>query len=140
MGVEGGEVTAGTGGDPAAERRALETLGEMTQREPVRLESRLKRRPESAGLDACSTRGLVDLDHAAKLAQVDGHCRLMSRRIAPWLDSTDDARSAAEWCHARLRATRPVERGRDLVLSARIGDDVWCVTVVADKPAYVIGE
>jgi hypothetical protein len=52
VGVEGGEMTARAGRDPAAERRALETLREMTKREPVRLELRFQRRPESAGLDA----------------------------------------------------------------------------------------
>ena len=52
MGVERGEMTARAGRDPAAERRALETLREMTKRKPERLELRLQRRPESAGFDA----------------------------------------------------------------------------------------
>jgi hypothetical protein len=61
MGVESGEMTAGTGRDPTAERRALETLREMTKREPVRFELGLQRRPEGAGLDAGGARGLVYL-------------------------------------------------------------------------------
>ena len=112
----------------------------MAKREPVRLELRFERRPEGAGLDARGARGLVDLEHAAQLAQVDRHRRLVSRRIAAWLDAADDARSAAERRHARLRAAGPVEHGRDLLLIARIGDHVRRVAVVADKPAYIIGE
>src|SRR5271165_3290830 len=140
MGVEAGEMTAGARRDPATERRELETLREMPKRQPVRLELCLERRPEGTGFDVRGARGLVDLDHAAKLAQVDGHRRLMARPLAPWLDPADDARSAAERRHARLRATRPIEHRRDLILRARIGDDVRRAGVVAGKSADVIGK
>ena len=60
MGVEGGTMTAGAGRDPAAECRTLETLREVTKREPMRLELGFQRRPESAGLDASGTRDLVN--------------------------------------------------------------------------------
>jgi hypothetical protein len=43
------------------------------------------------------------------------------RRIALWLDSTDDTRSAAKRGHARLGAAGPVEHRRDLLLGTRIG-------------------
>ena len=75
-------MTAGAGRDPAAERRTLESLREVTKREPMRLELGFQRRPESTGLDACGARGLVNLQYTAKLTQVDGHRRLVSRRIA----------------------------------------------------------
>ena len=140
VGIERGEMTARAGRDPAPERRALETLREMTKREPVRLELRLQRRPESAGLDARGARGLVDFEHAAKLAQIDRYRPLVPRRIAVWLNPADDARSAAERCHARLRISGPVEHRRDLLLIARIGNHVRRVAVVTDKPAYIIGE
>jgi hypothetical protein len=61
VGVEGGEMTAGAGCDPAAERRTLETLREVTKREPMRLELGFQRRPESTGLNAGGARGLVNL-------------------------------------------------------------------------------
>ena len=85
VGVERGEMTARAGRDPAAERRALETLREMTKREPMRLELRLQRRSERAGLDAGGTRGLVDFEHAAKLTQVDASpspCAAPHRAVA----------------------------------------------------------
>src|SRR6478609_435005 len=99
MGVEAREMAARAGRDPAAERRALETLREMSKRQVVRLKLCLERRPECAGLDAGGARGLVDLDHATELAQVDGHRSLVARRIALGLDAADDARSAAERRH-----------------------------------------
>src|SRR5271163_3937344 len=117
-------MTAGAGRDPTAERRALETLRKMTKRERVWLKSCLQRRPECAGLDARGARGLVHFEHAAKLTQVDCHRPLVPRRIALWLDSTDNARSAAERRHRRLHATCPIEHRRDLLFIARIGNHV----------------
>src|SRR5262249_32354349 len=131
-------MTSGAGRDPAAERRTLETPREVTKREPMRLELGFQRRPESAGLNAGAARGLVDLKHSAKLAQVGRHRRLVSRRIPAGLNPAGNARSTAERGHARLGAARPIEHCYDLLLSARIGDHVRCVAVIADKPAYII--
>jgi hypothetical protein len=61
MGVKSGEMTAGAGRNPTAERRALETLREMTKREPMQFELGFQRRPEGAGLDVGGARGLVYL-------------------------------------------------------------------------------
>ena len=44
--VERGEVAAGAGGDPAAERRVLERLRVVAQRQPVLAQLLLERRPE----------------------------------------------------------------------------------------------
>ena len=51
VGVERGEVAAGAGGDPAAERRELKRLREVAQGEPVRAELLLEARAGGAGLD-----------------------------------------------------------------------------------------
>ena len=134
---ERGEMTAGAGRDPATERRTLETLREVTKREAMRLELSFQRRSENAGLDAGGARGLVNLQHTVKLAQVDGHRRLVSRRVAARLNAADDARSPAERGHTRLGAARPIEHCY-LLLGARIGDHIRCVAVIADKPAYII--
>src|SRR6516165_6607210 len=131
-------MTAGAGGDPAAERRTLETLREVTKREPMRLELGFQHRSESAGLDASGARGLVNLQYMAKLAQVDRHRRLVSRRIAAWLNPAVHARSTAKRDHTRLGAARPIEHCYDLLLSARIGDHIRCAAVIADKPTYII--
>ena len=62
---------AGAGRDPAAERRVLERLREVAQRQAVLAELRLERRAGRAGLDARRARDLVDLEHAVERAQVD---------------------------------------------------------------------
>ena len=57
--------------DPAAERRVLEALREMAQRETVRLELRFERGTVGAALDQRGARRFVDLPHLAHLAQID---------------------------------------------------------------------
>ena len=106
----------------------------------MRFELRLQGGPERASLYARGARSSVDFEHTAKLAQVDRHRRLMALRIALWLNAADDARSAAKGCNAHLRAARPVEYCRDLVLGARVGNDVRRAGVVAGEPADVIGK
>src|SRR6185503_10387508 len=123
--------------DPAAERRAFETLREMAERQPVRPQLRLERGSEDAALDARGARSLVHLEDAAKVAEIDGDCRLVSGGIADRLDAADDARSAAERCHARLLATGPIEHRRDVCFGAWIGNDVRHFGIVAEKPADV---
>src|SRR5882672_8692159 len=60
VGVERGVVAAAAGGDPAAERRELEGLREMAQRQAERPESAFQRRPEGAALYARGLRRRVD--------------------------------------------------------------------------------
>src|SRR6516165_10509023 len=102
-------MTAGAGRDPAAERRTLETLREVTKRESMGLELGFQSWPECAGLNGSGARGLVNIQYTAKLAQVDRHRRLVSRRVAARLNPADDARSTAERGHTRLSAARPIE-------------------------------
>ena len=62
--VERREVAAGARGDPAAERRELEGLREVAQRQAVLGELLLEARAGRAGLDARGARDRVDLEHA----------------------------------------------------------------------------
>ena len=55
------------------------------------------------------------------------------------LDAAAHARSAAERRDRRVGAAGPVEHGRDLLLVARIGDDVGRVRVVAREAAREVG-
>ena len=73
--VEGGEVAARAGGDPAAESRELEALRIVPDREPVRFQRRFDRRAADAGLDACGAARLVHFEHAVS--------RRRSRLTAP---------------------------------------------------------
>jgi len=84
-------MAARASSDPAAERRALETLRKMTKRDSVRLQLRFQRRTECAGLDARGARRLVHFEHAAKLTQVDRHRPLVPPGNALWLDPADNA-------------------------------------------------
>ena len=67
----GGVVAARTRGDPAAERRELERLREVTEREAVRLQLLLERGAEHARLDLRGAGALVDLEHAAEPPEVE---------------------------------------------------------------------
>ena len=121
--VEGGEVAAGAGRDPAAERRELKRLREVAQRESVGAELLLEPRAGGAGLDPRRQRHRVDLEHAVERLQVDGHHARMVP-AAGRLDAADHARAAAERDHRRARRQRPFEHGLDLGLVARMGDHV----------------
>ena len=69
--VQRREVAARAGGDPAAERRELERLRKMAQREAVRAQLVLERRTEHAGLNARRARAAIDLEHAIETAEID---------------------------------------------------------------------
>ena len=71
--VQRGVVPPGPGGDPAAERRVLERLGEVTQGQPVPGELGLEPRAGGAGLDPGGARHRVHLEHTVQRAQVDRH-------------------------------------------------------------------
>ena len=67
----GGVVAAGTRGDPAAERRELERLREVAEREAVRLQLLLERGAEHARFDLRGAGALVDVEHAAEPPEVE---------------------------------------------------------------------
>src|SRR5882672_6474199 len=57
--------------DPAAERRELERLREVPEREPVRPELLLERGSEHPRLDAGGARRAIDLEHAVEVREVE---------------------------------------------------------------------
>ena len=133
------EVTAGPRRDPAAERRVLEALREVTQREPVRLELRLERRTARAGLDASGERRAVDLEHAVEALEVEAHRRRV-RLADRGLDAAAHARPAAERDRRGALAVEPVEQRNQVTLVAREGDQVGRRRHVPAEHAYRVGQ
>ena len=64
-------MAAGAGRDPAAERRELEALRIVADREAVRFQRRLDRRAANAALDARGAARAVHLEHAVEMAHVE---------------------------------------------------------------------
>ena len=71
MRIERGEMAAGAGRDPAAQGRELEALRIVADREAVRFQGRLDRRPAYAALNARSAARVVHLEHSVEMAHVE---------------------------------------------------------------------
>ena len=130
MGVKRGEMPAGAGGDPAAERRELKRLREVAQCQVVLRQLLLQSRPRRARLDPGGERDRVDLQNPIQGLHVHGHRPRVIVAHARF-DSTDDARAAAERDHRGAGRDRPIQNSGELMLVARLGDDVGRVV----KPA-----
>ena len=133
--VERREVPAGAGGDPAAERRELERLREVPQRQPMLAELVLEPRARRPGLDARGPRHGIDLEHAVERAQVERD----STRVAVAhgrLDTANHARPAAVRDRGRARVRAPFEHGLALALVARERDHVRRVVEAAAEGAH----
>ena len=115
--VVGGVVAAGTGGDPPSERREAEALREVAQREPVRPELVLERRPVDAGLDAGRPRDRIDLEDLIEAIHRHGHDGVRLRRV----DSPDHRRPGTERNDLHTVGRAPVEHGLELGLRAAGG-------------------
>ena len=102
-------VTAGARREPAAERRELERLREVAQREPVRAELVLERGAVHAGLDPRRARLAVDLEHPVERAEVDAD-RAAVVVVDVALDAADHRRAAAVG-DRRDRVRRCTSRG-----------------------------
>jgi hypothetical protein len=98
--------------------------------EPVRLQRRLDRRAQDAGLDARGAAGRVHLEHAVEPAQVeaDGAGVAVAHRR---LDAAHDRGAAPEGDDGDLGAARPVEHGGHVGLARGQGDQVRRVGEVA---------
>src|SRR5204863_7491947 len=120
--------------DPAAERGELERLREVAQRVAVATKLILEGGPRGAGLNARGPRGGVDIQHAAEPAQVDRD-RAPELLPHPGLHAADNARAApvGNCCNA-LRRT-PLEDPLDVLLGARMRDQVRRVIELAAKIA-----
>src|SRR5437870_7538604 len=139
VGVERRVVAAGAGRDPAAERRELERLREVAEREPVRPELLLERGAEYAGLDARRARGAIDLEHAVEAGEIQGDGAGVARADGR-LYAAHDARAASVRDDRRVRSRAPLEHGRDLLFRLREGDQVGRVREVAAQRAHHVAE
>ena len=106
--VERRVMAAGAGRDPAAERRALERLREMTQRQAVRAKLILERRAVHARLDPGRPRRAVDVEHLVEVAQVDTDRAAVGVADVA-LHAADDGRAAAIGNRGRARVRAPVQ-------------------------------
>ena len=134
-------MAAGARRDPAAERRILEALREVAQRESVRRELRFERGAEDAALDQRRARGAVDLVHPAHVRRSIVTAPL--KRVSSSRDSTPphDARlPPPKGVTVASTLAGPVEHGRDVRFVARIGDDVGRIVVVAEQAAHGVGK
>src|SRR5699024_9633032 len=95
VGVAGGVVAAGPGGEPAADGGELEGLREMPQRVARRPQLVLEMRAERPRLDPRGPADLVELEHPVHRAHVEAHDPGAACAVAR-LDPTDDGAAATE--------------------------------------------
>ena len=137
MGVEGGEMPARAGRDPAAQGGMREGLREVPERQPVGLQLRLQHRAEGARLDARRAARPVDLQHPVHGLQVqaDGAGEVVAH---VGLDPADDARAAAVGHHRDPRPRGPVEHADDVLLGARMEHEVGRVRHLPGEHARAV--
>ena len=134
VGAERREVATGARGDPAAERRVLERLRVVAQRQAVLAQLLLEPRPGGARLNASRLRDRVHVEHAVEPLEVD---RDDAREAVAdgRLDATHDARPASERDRRRAALLAPVEHGLELSLVPRVSDHVGkMVEAAAEGP------
>ena len=123
MGLQGGEMPAGPGRDPAPERRELERLREVAEGQAVRAQAVLEIRTERAGPDQRRAGDLVDLGDPAQPAEIDRD-RAPVAVPDPRLDAADDAGAAAERNRGEPALGAELEQAPDVVLIAGERDQV----------------
>jgi hypothetical protein len=113
-------MTTGTRREPAAERRELERLREVPQRQPVFLQLGLQRRPQHPRLDPGGPARRIDLQHLVQVLEIqrDDPVQL------PRLDPTNHGSAATEGNHRHVVARTPVEHVDHVLLGARPGHGV----------------
>ena len=123
VGLQGGEMAARPGRDPAAKGGELERLGKMAQGEPAGPQAVLEVGPERPGPDQGRARDLVDLDDPGQRTEVDrdGPAVAVSD---PGLDPADDARAAAEGHRRQPPVGAHLQHPPDVLGVAREGDHV----------------
>ena len=131
--VQRGEVAAGAGGDPAAQRRVLERLRVVAQGQAVLAQPGLELRPGGAGLDAGGARDRVHLEHAVQRLEVDAHGGVLGHA---GLHAAHHAGAAAEGDRRGARVGAPGQQLLELALVARVGHHVGRVVEAAAKGAH----
>ena len=138
VGVEGGEVAAGAGGDPTAQGRVPEGLGEVAQGHAVRLQGGFELGAPRPALDAGRPRYRIDFEHPAHAAHVHG-----DDAVVPFADVGGNPahhRRAASVGHQRRPClARPFHQRRRVGFVARVGDRVGGVGEVTGEDADRIG-
>ena len=128
------EVAAGAGGDPAAERRELERLREVAQRQPVLAELVLELRARRAGLDRAARETRSTSSTRSSAPQVDRH----RGRVALDRGSTPPTTLVPppNGIAAAPADGAPVEQPRHVGLVARARDHVGRVVDLAAEGAH----
>src|ERR1700683_2070019 len=100
----------------------------------MRFELRFQVRAQRAALNARRARGLIDLEHAIQMHQIDRHRAAIV--AATWrLDAADDAGATAVRRRGNLRAIAPFQNADDVLLIARERDHVDRIRIVTAKRA-----
>ena len=109
LAVAGREHPRAARRDVAADRRPLDRRGVMRQHQPARVELVLELAAVLARLHGHCHRGLVDLEHLVKRAQVDNDAAMDGQRPAL------GAGAAAPWDHRHAVLVGDLEHGRDFL-------------------------
>src|SRR5689334_4579723 len=135
MRIERREVPARPGRDPATQRRVLEALREVPQRQPMLLELLLQSGPCRTGLDPRRQRLPINLQHSIQPLQVKRHHRPLH---IPRLDPTNHARPAPERHDNRPLGLSPLQHHLDLRLVPRISHQIRRIRKFPPKPPHHI--
>ena len=129
-------VAAGAGGDPTAQRREAEALGEVAQREPLGAQLGLELGAVDPGLDARRPRDGVELEHAVEAVHGHRDDGVGARRV----HAPHHRRPGAEGHHLRVVRRAPVEHRDELLVGAGVGHDVGRVGEVQVERVGAVGE
>ena len=133
------KMAAGAGGDPAAQGSNIRSsAGNVEKRQPVRLERRLEREAENAGLDRAARLVAIHFEHAVQAPHVEAD-RARITVADDGLDAAHHRRAGAERNDRDLRSRRPVEHGGDVGFRLRERDVVRRVGEIASEGAHVSG-
>ena len=136
VGIQGREVAARAGGQPAAEAGEGEGLREVPQRQIVRAQLLLDPRPQGPGLNPRGPADPVDVQDRAHHGDVHRDRRPVEAR----LDSADHRTAAAVGNHGNPVARTPVEHVDDILFSARPDDQVGYAVQVALEVTHHIAK
>ncbi len=115
--VEQRLLTAGTRGDPAAQCRPLERLGEVAEGEPACGELALERRTADAGFEGRQAADVIQGQHPIQTAQVDRQHRTVPRA---GVDVPDDACPAAVRNEVDVIARGEIEQAANVLVGSGI--------------------